>query len=82
VLDSLELPEIKTKEMVRICGNLKTGDALFVIEQGNKNAVLSARNIPWVQTAGVNTINVYDILNHDMFFVTKEAVGLMQEVYA
>ena len=36
--------------------------ALVVLEDGNKNAELSARNIADVKTAKTNTINVYDIL--------------------
>ena len=82
VLENLDLPEIKTKAMVDVCGKLDLNGALFVMEGGNKNAILSARNIPSVKTAGVNTINVYDILRYDSFVVTKEAVEKMQEVYA
>jgi large subunit ribosomal protein L4 len=68
--------------MAAVCGSLNAQNALIVLEAGNRNAVLSARNIPGVRTAGVNTINVYDILKHDLFVVTKEAVERMQEVYA
>lgn len=82
VLDSLNLPEIKTKSIATMCEKLSLGKALIVTEAGNRNAVLSARNIPGLKTAGVNTINVYDILKHDTFVVTKEAVELLQEVYA
>ena len=82
VLENLDLPEIKTKAMIDVCGKLELNGALFVMEGGNKNAMLSARNIPSIKTAGVNTINVYDILNYDSFVVTKEAVEKMQEVYA
>jgi len=82
VLDNMDLPEIKTKSMMEICNNLNVNGALIVMEGSNKNAILSARNIPTVKTAAVNTINVYDILKHDSFVVTKEAVEKMQEVYA
>jgi len=82
VLESLDLPEIKTKSMVDVCGKLELGKALFVMDGSNKNVMLSARNIPSIKTAGVNTINVYDILNYDSLVVTKEAVEKMQEVYA
>ena len=82
VLDNLDLPEIKTKAMVDVCGKLELDGALFVMDGSNKNVMLSARNIPGIKTAAVNTINVYDILNHDSFVVTKEAVEKMQEVYA
>ena len=82
VLDELSLPEIKTKEMLKVCSDLKTDNALVVLDTVDKNVILSARNVPGLKTAGVNTINVYDILKHDTFVVTKEAVTQMQEVYA
>jgi len=81
VLDNLDLPEIKTKSMMDVCGKLELNGALFVMDGSNKNVMLSARNIPSIKTAGVNTINVYDILKYDSFVVTKDAVEKMQEVY-
>lgn len=83
VLDSLELPEIKTKSMVFVCKSLELGKTLFVMDgKSNENVILSARNIPGVKTAGVNTINVYDILHYDSLVITKDAIEKMQEVYA
>ncbi|MCL2197885.1 MAG: 50S ribosomal protein L4 [Defluviitaleaceae bacterium] len=82
VLDSLSLPEIKTKEMQGVCKNLALGKALFVMDGANENVVLSARNIPDIKTAGVNTINVYDILKYDSLVITKDAIEKIQEVYA
>jgi len=82
VLDELNLPEIKTKSMAQICVKLDTQDALLVMDGSNRNVILSSRNIPYLTTAAVNTINVYEILNHDHFIATKEAVLKMQEVYA
>ena len=82
VLDKLELPEIKTKAMVNVCTNLDLQKALVVIESpDNKNVVLSARNIPHIKTAYVNTINVYDIVHHSHLVITKEAMQQIQEVY-
>jgi large subunit ribosomal protein L4 len=81
VLDALSLSEIKTKEMQRICNNLKLTKALIVIKGSDKNVILSARNMPEIKTAAVNTINVYDILNCETFVATKEAIAQMQEVY-
>jgi len=82
VLENIDLPEIKTKSMVSVCESLELGKALFVMDGSNKNVMLSARNIPTIKTAGINTINVYDILNHESLVVTKEAVEKIQEVYA
>ena len=82
VLDELTFNEIKTKEMKKVVDNLKLKKALFVLEADNKNVLLSARNLPNIKTAGVNTINPYDILKFETFVVTKEAVNKIQEVYA
>jgi len=83
VLDSLELPEIKTKTMAGVCTSLSLDTALFVMDgNANANVIMSARNIPSIKTAGVNTINVYDILHHDSLVITKDAILKMQEVYA
>ncbi len=84
VLNELTLNMPKTKEMTKILTNLKIDKALIVLdreEKTAKNVMLSARNIENVKTAGVNTINVYDILKYDTFVVTKEAVLKIQEVY-
>jgi len=85
VLDSLELSEIKTKAMANVCTSLGLDTALIVMDGSNgtnQNVVMSARNLPDVKTAGVNTISVYDILHHDSLVVTKDAILKMQEVYA
>ena len=82
VLESLDLPEIKTKAMVNVCSSLALNKALIVMDGSNTNVMMSARNIPTIKTAGVNTINVYDILNHESLVVTKAAIEKMQEVYA
>ena len=82
VLENLDLAEIKTKEMVKVLNNVNAGKALIVMEGSNTNAILSARNIPEVKTASVNTINTYDILKYNTLVVTKEAVAKIEEVYA
>ena len=83
VLDNLALEAIKTKAMVGVLNSLKVdSSALIVIDSKNENIVKSARNIPGVKTAFVNTINVFDILKYDKFIITKEAVEKVEEVYA
>ncbi len=68
--------------MVKVLDNLKVSKALIVINENDQNVVLSARNIPNVQTALTNTINVYDILRYETFVATKAAVATIEEVYA
>ena len=62
VLDELKLAEVKTKEMKKVLDNLKVNNALVIIGDDSENVALSARNIAGVQTASVNTINVFDML--------------------
>jgi len=83
VLDELNLETPKTKEMVNILKNLNVDKkALIVMSEKSEAVIKSARNIPGVQTALVNTINVYDILKYDKFIITKDAVQKVEEVYA
>lgn len=82
VVDEINLPEMKAKEMVKVLNNLNVNKSLVVLEDANEKAVVAARNIPTVKTASVSTINVYDILKYDSVVVTKAAVEKIEEVYA
>ncbi len=82
VLDELKLDEIKTKKFQNVLNNLKVNKALVVVGDDSDNVVKSARNIPAVKTAYVNTINVYDILKYNTVVATKAAVANIEEVYA
>lgn len=82
VVDKLELAEIKTKAMIKVLDNLNVTDkALVVLEGANVPVVKSTKNIPTAKTLYVNTLNVYEIIKHDTFIATKEAVNKIQEVY-
>ena len=82
VLDELKLDEIKTKTVAAMLTALNADrKVLLVLPEKNDVAVKSARNIPGVKTALVNTINTYDILNADKLIVVKDAVAKIEEVY-
>ena len=82
VIDELKVDEIKTKTMVELLNGLNVKKALIVLNSNDQNVILSARNIPDVQTALTNTINVFDILKYDAFVVDKAALETIEEVYA
>ena len=83
VIDALNMDGFKTKTIVNMLKALNVdGKALIVTAEADQKVVKSAANIPGVKTAAVNTLNVYDILNHDKFIVVKNAVGKIAEVYA
>ena len=83
VVDSIALEEMKTKTVVDMLSKLEAGKkALIVMPEKDEKVIKSARNIPGVKTALVNTLNVYDILNCDKLIVAKGAVTQLEEVYA
>lgn len=82
VLDELKMDAPKTKAMQSVLNNLNVNKALVVTKENNANVVLSARNIPDVKTALVNTINVYDVMKYNTVVLTKDSVAAIEEVYA
>ena len=73
----------KTKDFADMLKNINAGKkALVVMAEKNENVIKSAANIQGVETALVNTINVYDILKYDSFVITTDAVKKVEEVYA
>lgn len=82
VLNKLSLEDYKTKQMVKILSNLGvTTKALIIMAEPDNKIKKSAANISGVTTTLVNTINVYDILNHDKIIIAKDAVDRIEEIY-
>mgnify|MGYP002559103246 CR=1 FL=1 len=83
VVENLALEAPKTKEMVKVLGNLKLAQSktLIVTAEPDETVARAAGNIPAVATSLVNTINVVDVLKADKLLITKEAVERLQEVY-
>ena len=71
VIDEINFEEAKTKNFANILKSLDVSKALVVLEDDNKNAELSARNIADIKTAKTNTI-----------ITTKAVVAKIEEVYA
>lgn len=83
VLDALILEGYKTKVVADTLKNVKAGKkVLFVLADSDDKAVKSARNIEGVKVAGTNTISTYDIVNADSVVIVKDAVKMLEEVYA
>lgn len=82
VLDELKFDEIKTKDFKKVMDNLKVEKAMVVIAEKDDKVILSARNLPKVDTAVAENINVYDVLKGDTLVITKDAVAKIEEVFA
>jgi large subunit ribosomal protein L4 len=83
VVDSLTFDEPRTKTMIAfLAGVGAERKALIVTAVKEENVVRSASNIPGVETTHTGSLNVYDILNHISFIITKDAVKKIEEVYS
>ena len=83
VLDDIQLDEFKTKTIANMLSALGADKkALIVLPEVNEKVIKSARNIPGVKTAQVNTLSVYDMLDANKLIVLKGAVSKIEEVYA
>ena len=82
VVDKMTFDEIKTKNFANMLKNLDVAKALVVVEDGNTNAELSARNIEGVKTAKTNTVSAYDVMKYGTVIATEAAVRNIEEVYA
>ena len=83
VVDNVAVDSFSTKTiaaMLKAIGAEKK--ALIVLDSVDTKVVNSARNIPGVKTAQVNTLNVYDIMNADKLVIVKGAISKIEEVYA
>ena len=82
VVDKISFEEIKTKKMVEMLKALGVEKkALIVMPAVDEAVIKSAANIPGVTTALYNTINTYEILNHDKLILAKDAALKIEEVY-
>ena len=83
LLDKISTDEFKTKTMVEMLKALDVNTkALIVLPDVDKKVIKSANNIAGVTTTQVNTLNVYDIINHDKLIVALDALTKIEEVYA
>ncbi|MCK5504250.1 MAG: 50S ribosomal protein L4, partial [Thermodesulfovibrionia bacterium] len=82
VIDDLSIAEPKTKLVVEMLKGLGlSGSTLLIIPEKNESLELAVRNIPMVDVARVNELNVYSILSHERLLVAKDSVERMKEAY-
>jgi len=83
IVDSLDLPSPKTKEMTRLLETLKlSGKVLFIDKEVGKNLELATRNLQRIGVARASALNVVELLHHDTLVLTRSAAELIAEIYA
>jgi large subunit ribosomal protein L4 len=79
LVDTLSVPEVKTKHMVKVTSDFGLKKALIVLPASDNNLELSARNIPGIKVVREDMLNVYDVLRHDHLVLVKDAALKIQE---
>jgi len=74
VLDGMELPEVRTKQIVEMMRQFELKDMLVVLASNDEKVALSARNVPGVTVLPSDGLNVYDILRRGHLVITRDAV--------
>ena len=83
VLENLDFAAPKTKDVVKLMNDFSVEKkVLFITAEEAENVEKSSRNIPGVKAISSCGLNVYDILNHNKLFITKDAITRIEEVFA
>ncbi|WP_390406506.1 50S ribosomal protein L4 [Lacticaseibacillus jixiensis] len=83
VVDALAFDQPKTKAFAAALSALNVNEkALVVLEDGNDNAALAARNLPNVKVVAADGINVLDVVNHTKLILTQSALQKIEEALA
>ena len=82
VVDKFDMDAPKTKSMMAFLSAVQNGKKpLLVLHETNMAVVKSAANIPGAYVQHVDSVNVYDLLNHDQLIATPEAIKKLEEVF-
>jgi large subunit ribosomal protein L4 len=80
VLNELSLEQPRTKDLLTILRRLDISvSCLVVTEKEDRNAYLSARNIPNVKQAFVDSLGVLDIISHKRLLLTQSALEALEK---
>ena len=84
VLEKFDLEAPKTKDFVKILKdtNLFDKKTLIVVDELNKNVLLSSRNISNAKVVRVCDLNTYDILNAQHLLISEPAASKFDELFS
>jgi large subunit ribosomal protein L4 len=79
VVERLEVPSGKTKDMAKALKSLGVTSALLVVATRDEGLERSARNLPGVKVIMAGGLNVYDVLRYEHLVLTAEALSGIEE---
>ena len=79
VVENIDLPEIKTKNLAAVLVQLQAGEKTLVVDtKGNEKLRLSIRNLQDKQFLPPEGVNVYDLLRHEHLVVSRDAAKALE----
>jgi large subunit ribosomal protein L4 len=83
VIDTLKLPEIKTKALVGIINKLpiKNSKTLMIVPETDRIITKSANNLPLVETCQADNLNIIQLMNAEYLLIAKDSIAKMQKTY-
>jgi large subunit ribosomal protein L4 len=80
VVEAFNIESLKTKEFLKILTGLgAAGKVLIVDSNGNKNLLLSSRNLPKVKLVAGTGVNIFDVVNSNVLLFSKDSILQLQE---
>lgn len=80
VLNELKLDAPKTKELLSILRRLNISESCLIVTGApDKNAHLSARNIPGVKQTYADSLGALDVISHKKLLLTKSALEALEK---
>jgi len=79
VVETLDVSEPKTKEMVSLLKGLGLQGGLFVAVELTDNLILASRNLHKVQVATAATVDPVSLVRHKKIVITIDAVKKLEE---
>jgi large subunit ribosomal protein L4 len=84
VVDKFEMPEIKTKNLVKILSKLpakKAKSTLIVLAAKDDKILKSVQNLPKVMTILADSLNIVDIMQYQAMIIDQAGIKKIGEVY-
>ena len=79
VVDGIQMAKPKTKDLVKYLRGLNLGQVLIIVEEGQENLSLSARNLPTVEVISLRELNPVALVRFEKVLLTSSAVKAVAE---
>jgi large subunit ribosomal protein L4 len=81
IIESLQLPEAKTRAMVTALSSVNAvGKVLVIDERFGEETRRSAQNIPGLAMKPASTVNIVDILDHDVLLFSVPGIRQLERL--